>query len=971
MAECLNLSDRAVTSDFRVFRANGDFVNKRVLEFKPHGTVHIILNEFIDSAGRGVKAQYGTYSLQSENGIRAIYCQTMTYKLRSNGGVEFVFATPNATYRGKAYGLFNTYSPSANESRLTANWLTLQNLGENPEHFRVEMHFANQVVEQEVTIAPNSRFDLALGHQLGFQSAGYYVVRPRSDQAYRAYLSRFGTSSAGTFAFQQELSDPLRQQTVAVSTTANALNWLSFANPHDEPVMVALSIRDESGVPVYENRSPQPLAAGETRHLLVNTHLDPGGVGKVGTVELKVLQQGKGVLVESGFYGRSSQNLSAIRWAYATKGIAPRYGRSRGKSRIALVNTFLDAANWLKMSASRSLQRTLVNYRADGVALRESSYTMSQGASLDLPLHEQFGPQQVGFVKASGYLYSESTSDHLLRVYYQQDGSIATIAPVQMPLADISYERRFAKEFQIPTTQLFQNSFLLRNTNGQLLTEEGSEAGRYIQRMSTREFMIFPKRGVENGTLSLRFPLLLGDDFTWTFSSHVHFNGGATGSVRITGTAYEKDSQGNTLRRKSLPSIVLEDLEDGFVNWSVGNVLPETRAVIFFVTIKSLSASRQFVNGARVIFKNPLLLRKRKALQPGVVLNYIDGDTIYALNKHHEAQLEQLFNAGHRLWVIGHRSPNQYGLSFEETAQQNLRLIDNNPSLRDSKFVVSGQRIFPITVCDIAYYQNRNGATFDYPAVYRDTIGARLGFKPEGYVVVRENCVDPEDTSDPRHPAFVREMNKLFTLIEMYQHRIGGIYLMDEASSHGLPVPYLEKIYQYISSRYPSVPIFLTNSFYIGSNIRGNFFSEEISKRYFSPTVADVMVVDYYTIPALQQGDTRGQTQFISFLEEHSIMSKPFVRLLGTTLNSLAPCLNDKDAYTAVLDLAMSLRNKVARENTENWQNLGFWAFFNKEARSDVIFANTTWDGTMAWQENNYCESQFNAVLSYSRQFRF
>ncbi|MCB0321240.1 MAG: hypothetical protein KDD60_09960, partial [Bdellovibrionales bacterium] len=484
-----------------------------------------------------------------------------------------------------------------------------------------------------------------------------------------------------------------------------------------------------------------------------------------------------------------------------------------------------------------------------------------------------------------------------------------------------------------------------------------------------------PASGQASSRITLRFPLTASDDTFWTFSSNVQLRSSQFQKARLEPLVFEIDADGHVIERRALPVVDVPRNTNTFVNWNFGIPSPNTDKFIVLLQLHSDNESGGFAEQTSILFKNPLLLQKRNPLQAGTILNYIDAETIIALRPRNQGQLEELYEAGHRLWVVGHREAtlNPFGISPEDLARRTVDRINQSYPLSNSKYILAGMKLHTPKICDRYYYEERGVESFNYPPIYtisyRDGGYVTTGIRPEpgaDYAELGLNCVDPFNANDERAQFIREEIEQQLRIAEIYGERAVGIYLFDEANTRGLPVSLLEKVYQYISMRRPDLALLITHSHPIGKSSYAVDFPEDFQRLYLSPTEADIILVDWYTIPRLRTGDASQQERFLRMLENLGMLSKPFIRLIGTPVGSLSPCLEERMDYLRIFELMMSPRDSLSEASRRNWSHLGFWAYFNKEARA----VGASWDGTLAYQRAGYCHAQYEAAKTFSYDYR-
>ena len=465
IVECSNQSSDAVRARVTVRRSNGQALRIDEVVVPGHGSNHYLLDPFT------VPDSYGTYSIAVLDGDDSLGCQTFFYGMR-DGEPRFSYSLPLlAGYHGKTFGYFNSFDPTSRE-RAIANWLAIYNPSTSALSLDVLVFGVSGELQRTIPVAnlaPFARVDLALGHPSG-QQIGSYEIRPSApEQRYGAYLARFAMAAGDvTTAYSLlPLAGSGVDSVVGTSTMGNALNWLELGNTSDAATSVLLTLRSQNGTVI--NSQTLELPAHGQQHVAVNEFLGPMAVGKA---EIKCLSANCGeadTVVQSLFYGIDAGRL---RWAYGSQGLP--LGAGIDQALYFPVNTFLHAANWLKLTApdQSPITAPIVKYDSSGVPLSGAASVSIRGTT-DVGLHETYGPAAIGMI-AAGPQPAAVTAE-LIRVFYGDTaGEIQHINPVRS-IAEYDNALKMVREPD-------QGPGALRGSFGALERRQVSEGGKLVEK---------------------------------------------------------------------------------------------------------------------------------------------------------------------------------------------------------------------------------------------------------------------------------------------------------------------------------------------------------------------------------------------------------------------------------------------------------------------------------------------------------
>lgn len=424
--ECTNLTPKPLDLRFELQASDQSTIADGTMSIEEFGASHRVLNDF------PILDQYGVIRLSAESKTLAdAYCQVMFYRLGIYGP-EYAYSLPFSSGAiGATVGTFNSFDPE-NRASVSYNWLSVVNTGNSNFSARIQLFALDGsplggpelVVEN---LAPSGRQDIALGHPNGEQIGLYRIIPDNNSAPYLAFLSRYGSSAHGEFRFGFPLqsSKPKCATKLPASTMDPALNWVEIANTSNKELLIQLRILSASGELKHEQVTAIPARAQE--HVLVNTFLGDRAIGSVEISCADGSSPQEGFIAQSLHYGFSPDGLS-LRWSYASQDPV---GARSGSELAFPLNTNLGASNWLKLQADGdAAQSVLRGFIADGQLIQIESRSLSNGSSLDYPVHESIGYDSVGLMTVDVKAAEGSVLGELLRVFPDPRGGIRTIARI-------------------------------------------------------------------------------------------------------------------------------------------------------------------------------------------------------------------------------------------------------------------------------------------------------------------------------------------------------------------------------------------------------------------------------------------------------------------------------------------------------------------------------------------------------------
>ena len=438
--ECTNHGSSMLPLTISVRDPLGQEIGNRSLNLEPDSTSHTILNDF------AIADSYGTFTLDLSQGSDAslalvaerLSCHTIIYHYAPTGSakaLEYAFALPvRNPAMGITGGSFNSFDPE-NSGNPTFNWLSIVNPNSSG---AIDLTIALYDQTGSFTssfstgqIGAGQRRDFALGHDdtaHGGQVAGLYRVIPSTTTTkYMAFVTRI--AQRGTqfrFAFPLEsVPGQCDGQFVSLSTMNPATNWLEVINFGSTTAEVNVVIRNTAGAQLQTLE--RSLAPYSQEHIYINSVL---GDNNIGTAQITCDDPNNdAILVQSLFYGHLSQQTApAIEWAYGAQAVSIR--ALQGTELAFPVNTYLGAANWLKLfnENSGAIAAAVDLVGSDTGAGSAVSASLQANQTQDVGLHSTyFSADHVGSARVNSSTVDSIVGGELLRVFPHQSASIGTI----------------------------------------------------------------------------------------------------------------------------------------------------------------------------------------------------------------------------------------------------------------------------------------------------------------------------------------------------------------------------------------------------------------------------------------------------------------------------------------------------------------------------------------------------------------
>ncbi len=423
VVECMYHSETPGSFNISANRGNGDFVKQETFNIAAKGSNHILIGNFVDSLGNGIKDDFGSYSITSANqnsNIENLACLTAFYRFDQNQDVEYAYTVPAKFSSSEAtYGFFDSRDLS-NQNYQTFNWLSITNPSDTEvlEYSLTIMESGNREV-QNFTLLPKKRRDHAL-HELSV-SSGMYKIDIISGE-YFSYLSKYlkDTSSdtdAYIFGLANQNTTGIDRTKIQISTTANAQNYVTVGNPFEEDISIKFSIRGASGEILRESNNYTTIKAGTTlEKIYINPILDPTNIGRVGSIYAETENSGELFILKSSFYGKDSSG--ELVWSYIDIAKEPKR-LNDGEVIVSSINKYLNAANFLKLSNTEDVNQTHAHKVIDqaGNTVVNDQVFIPSKSSVDLSLHNTISKDSVGMSIFYGTREINEFTGQLLRVY--------------------------------------------------------------------------------------------------------------------------------------------------------------------------------------------------------------------------------------------------------------------------------------------------------------------------------------------------------------------------------------------------------------------------------------------------------------------------------------------------------------------------------------------------------------------------
>lgn len=390
IVECINPSDLPIRAKFTVRSSSGQDIREDQIAIAGRASYHYLLDSFTAANS------YGTYSVELVDGDLGLQCSTIFYGMQG-AKPHFSYSLPLlAEYSGNLFGLFNSFNPTSPD-KLVANWLAIYNPSPTALSLDILVYSLSGELLHSIPVVElgqYARTDIALGHPFG-QQVGSYEIRPRDpQQPYGAYLGRFvlNDTNVSTAYSLLPLAGSGINSVVSTSTMGNALNWLEIGNTTNSPISILLKISSQTGNILNSERLELP--AHSQQHIFVNKFLGPLAIGKAEIECISSQCKHTDIIFQSLYYGINGEKLG---WAYGSQGLP--MGNGNNQQFDFPVNTFLNAANWLKLFSTNT---SVVNlpfsiYGGSGSKMTAPSNISIKGTG-DIALHESYEKDSYGAV---------------------------------------------------------------------------------------------------------------------------------------------------------------------------------------------------------------------------------------------------------------------------------------------------------------------------------------------------------------------------------------------------------------------------------------------------------------------------------------------------------------------------------------------------------------------------------------------
>ena len=470
----------------------------------------------------------------------------------------------------------------------------------------------------------------------------------------------------------------------------------------------------------------------------------------------------------------------------------------------------------------------------------------------------------------------------------------------------------------------------------------------------------------------------------WTFTNFYSYSGNEN-DIRI---SYYRRENGNdfqlyeeTVKKKRFISVNL---------WTNDKSLAYRD---LYIKIEKLNPKAKWI----LRIQDPRANSKENVFYNKSIVNFINFTTLVNLSQEQNIQLKELYNAGHKTWVLwGIRN------DVEKNSDIAFDIIKSHETLSKVKIVLGVQNIISNDFCEYAEYVEwyngtnsrwdpvilRNGTAFNQEPIAVHKIWSWAPLHPDSLhtTYFLQNCatITSEEFRTEQDQKLVNHLDQYKTVARKYRDMISWVFLFDEPAHRWVPESYQKDIYHYFNVTLPNKTIINVRSFYIGfRTIANKYQSEEIIQEYFNPNTADVVLYDHYSVSSLFRGSTKRTEDMYNFLYENQMLNKPFVKLYsGLIRDTTWSCdidLEDGSSrnktiaeFKSVFDLTEQVLNNFwnwANDRitaARNGANMWYWAFFNAEAFST---SQASWDSTLAHQNEWFCENQYKAVLEKSHNF--
>lgn len=444
VVECASFGSQGTNVQLNVRAMDGTVIGSKVQGVPAYGSSHYILNSIAN-----IQDRIGTFELVKLDSAydTPIACNTIHYRRYANGVVNYALGVPvRRPLVGDSWGTYNSHDP---ENQVpTKNWLTIFNPNKASDmpggsaNFKALLRVYKQDGKSKkvvpINLGPGQRVDIELGTPEG-QFTGLYKIDTSDSTPYESFLARYNSHDGGqTFRFGLTLlsNKGTCNQTMPISSMGNGGGsttvWLELANTGGYPVTSTITVRGPTGL--VEHTEQRQVAGFGMASVAMNPHIDPSGVGNMGTVTVECEDpENQNLVMQTAHYGRTGVG-GPVSWAYISQGRELPIADSKDVL-VGAVNTFSGAENWVgQINHLPNVPTIQVSqFNQVGGLINSASYQVAALGIASYDAHSVAGPNVIGTVALGSPNSLPRMSGELNRVYKDSAGNIVEV--LNTPLA--------------------------------------------------------------------------------------------------------------------------------------------------------------------------------------------------------------------------------------------------------------------------------------------------------------------------------------------------------------------------------------------------------------------------------------------------------------------------------------------------------------------------------------------------------
>lgn len=395
--ELINAGTETTDVSVQVYDITGAVIDDASYRLQPSEQRDIDIRAIVDQDDT-----YGVVkvSFDASDPDKSIIGRMSIYRLDPDDVTNYSFAYAKELLRPVrdiTYVTSNSYDPQG-FGNLVPNWAQVTNLDSQSRKIvhRLYNISGTVVAEQELTLAPFERRDVAAGHQFG-QSVYLNEFLPESDDFdYSATVTRYGPGTApGSYIFaiplnakegidSEQFVPIVNKESFTADSCFTQTNWLEVVNTTSDTVRADIDYYSNTGQLLDSdstNIAPHAQAHFNASALLESSNRTAG----VARVSANISDS---LLVQSSVYYHHCEE-NRLETAYAVEGLLP-----RTLPLTSSFNRFLTMQNELQTIATRTVNQTAtVTLTSGGVELSSTPSDFTRISLLEQVLNESFGTQ--------------------------------------------------------------------------------------------------------------------------------------------------------------------------------------------------------------------------------------------------------------------------------------------------------------------------------------------------------------------------------------------------------------------------------------------------------------------------------------------------------------------------------------------------------------------------------------------------